>query len=179
LFGLPGAGKSATAEAIAAQLVGAGRPARVLDGDVLRRGINADLGFTRADRLEAARRTAALSAEVAGVGVLPVTAMITPYRRARAEARAIHERAGVGFFEVWVATPLEVCVARDGKGLYAAAGRGELTRMTGVDDPFEEPEAADLVIDASRTPPDELARAVLRALSDGGPPARAARCPTP
>jgi adenylyl-sulfate kinase len=167
LEGLSGAGKSATAQAIAAELAQRARRARVLDGDQLRDGLNADLGFSRVDRLEAARRTATVSVQVAARGVVPVTAMITPYARSRSEARALHEAAGVTFFEVWVATPIEVCVARDVKGLYAAAERGELTRMTGVDDPFEEPEDPDCIIDASVTPAIDLARVVLSAAGSG------------
>jgi bifunctional enzyme CysN/CysC len=167
LVGLSGAGKSAIAQAIAAELAQRARPVLVLDGDELRDGLNADLGFGRADRLEAARRTAAVSVQVASAGVVAVTAMITPYRRSGTAARAAHEAAGVAFFEVWVATPIEVCVARDRKGLYAAARRGQLTGMTGIDDPFEEPEDPDCIIDASVTPAIDLARVVLSAAGSG------------
>ena len=164
LVGLSGAGKSLTAQAIAAELAQDSRPALVLDGDELREGLNADLGFSRADRHEAARRTAAVSVQAAASGVVPVTAMITPYAGSRAQARAVHEAAGVAFVEVWVATPIEVCAARDGKGLYAAARHGLMTGLTGVDDPFEEPANPDCVLDASSTPALELARRVLAAL---------------
>jgi bifunctional enzyme CysN/CysC len=167
LVGLSGAGKSVTSQAIAAELAARSQPALVLDGDDLRRGLNADLGFSRADRVEAARRTAHVSAIAAAAGVVPVTAMITPYRESRAEAREIHERVGVAFFEVWVATPMHVCADRDHKGLYAAARRGALSGMTGVDDPFEDPDAADVVIDATTTPSGELARTVLHAVLGG------------
>jgi bifunctional enzyme CysN/CysC len=144
--GLSGSGKSTVAAACERLLVADGRPAYLLDGDNLRHGLNGDLGFSAADRDENVRRVAEVARLFADAGVVALVPLISPYRAARDGARALHEVAGVPFYEVFVDTPLEVCEERDPKGLYAKARAGELTGMTGIDDPYEAPGSPDLVI---------------------------------
>ena len=144
--GLSGSGKSTVAAACERLLVAEGRPAYLLDGDNLRHGLNGDLGFSAGDRDENVRRVAEVARLFADAGVVALVPLISPYRAARARARALHEAAGVSFLEVFVDTPLEVCEERDPKGLYAKARAGELPGMTGIDDPYEAPESPDLVL---------------------------------
>ena len=146
MTGLPASGKSTVAAAVEARLVGEGRPAYVLDGDNLRHGLNGDLGFSGEDRAENVRRTAEVAALCADAGVVVLVALVSPYRADRAAARAVHERLELPFFEVHVATSLEECERRDPKGLYARARAGELKHLTGVDDPYEPPEAPEVVV---------------------------------
>ena len=146
MTGLPASGKSTVAAAVEARLVGEGRPAYVLDGDNLRHGLNGDLGFSAGDRAENVRRTAEVSALLADAGVVVLVALVSPYRTDRAAARAVHERLELPFLEVHVATSLEECERRDPKGLYARARAGELPHLTGVDDPYEPPDAPELTI---------------------------------
>jgi adenylyl-sulfate kinase len=146
MTGLPASGKSTVAAAVEARLVGEGRPAYVLDGDNLRHGLNGDLGFSPEDRAENVRRTAEVAALLADAGVVVLVALVSPYRADRAAARAVHERLDLRFLEVHVATSLEECERRDPKGLYARARAGELQHLTGVDDPYEPPEAPDVVV---------------------------------
>ena len=127
-------------------LLAAGRPAYLLDGDNLRHGLNGDLGFSAEDRAENVRRTAEVAALLADAGVVALAALVSPYRADRDAARAAHERRGLPFLEVWVSTSLEECERRDPKGLYARARAGELTGLTGVDDPYEPPERAELEV---------------------------------
>lgn len=138
--GLSGSGKSTLANAVAADLAVAGRLAYVLDGDNVRHGLNADLGFSADDRTENVRRVGAVAALFADAGIVALVPVISPYRAGRDAARAAHEATGVPFIEVFVDTSLEVCEERDPKGLYAKARAGELTGMTGIDDPYEPPE---------------------------------------
>jgi adenylyl-sulfate kinase len=161
--GLPASGKSTVAAALESRLLAARRPAYVLDGDNLRHGLNGDLGFSAADRAENVRRTAEVSALLADAGVVVLVALVSPYRADRAAARAAHERRGLPFLEVHVATPLEECERRDPKGLYARARAGELRGLTGVDDPYEPPEAADVVLSGDE-PIEEAVARVLAAL---------------
>jgi adenylyl-sulfate kinase len=163
MTGLPASGKSTVAAGVEARLLEAGRSAYVLDGDNLRHGLNGDLGFSAADRAENVRRTAEVSALLADAGVVVLVALVSPYRADRAAARGAHERRGLPFLEVWVATSLEECERRDPKGLYARARAGELTGMTGVDDPYEPPESPDVVVDGAEPLEDAVAR-VLGAL---------------
>src|SRR5918997_6012655 len=162
MTGLPASGKSTIAAGVEAALLAEGRSAYVLDGDNLRHGLNGDLGFSAEDRAENVRRTGEVAALLADAGVTVLVALVSPYRADRAAARAIHERHGLPFLEVWVSTPLEECERRDPKGLYARARRGELRGMTGVDDPYEPPEAAELEVGAGGA---EQVLAALRALS--------------
>jgi adenylyl-sulfate kinase len=145
LTGLSGAGKSTLAMALERRLFDAGWSAYTLDGDNVRRGLNADLGFAPQDRQENIRRVGEVAALFADAGVVCIAAFISPYRDDRARARAA---AGARrFIEVFVSSPLAVCEARDPKGLYAKARRGELRDFTGVDSPYEPPESPDFVID--------------------------------
>jgi bifunctional enzyme CysN/CysC len=146
MTGLPASGKSTIAVEVEAQLIGAGRPALRLDGDNLRHGLNGDLGFSAEDRAENVRRTAHAAALLAEAGVVALVALVSPYATDRAAARAVHEAAGLPFFEVFVATGLDECERRDPKGLYARARAGELKGLTGVGDIYEAPESPDLTI---------------------------------
>ncbi|MEA2273754.1 MAG: bifunctional enzyme CysN/CysC, partial [Solirubrobacteraceae bacterium] len=151
MTGLPASGKSTIAGDLEERLVRAGRSAYRLDGDNLRHGLNADLGFETADRQESVRRAANAARLLADAGSVAVVSLVSPYEADRQNARQLHEEAGLDFIEVFVDTPLEVCEQRDPKGLYAKARRGEINRFTGVDDPYERPVDPDIVV----TPGDE------------------------
>jgi adenylyl-sulfate kinase len=159
MTGLPASGKSTVAAGIEARALGEGRSAYVLDGDNLRHGLNGDLGFSAEDRTENVRRTAEVAALLADAGVLVVVALVSPYRADRDAARAVHERLELPFLEVHVAATLEECERRDPKGLYARARAGELSHLTGVDDPYEPPLSPDVVVGAgSESLDDAVAR---------------------
>jgi adenylyl-sulfate kinase len=149
LTGLPAAGKSTIGATVEERLVRAGRAACWLDGDRLRSGLNCDLAFDVASRAESVRRTAEVAYLLADAGMITLVSLVSPYAAGRAQARALHERNGLAFFEVWLSTPLVECERRDPKGLYARARRGELRGLTGVDDPYEEPTAPDLELSGS------------------------------
>lgn len=167
LTGLPGAGKSTIAALVHRGLRAQGRGAAVLDGDVLRRGLNADLGFGDADRHESARRAAEVAVLMAGAGLVAIVALIAPFERDRAWAR---RRVGADrFVEVFVDAPLEVCRRRDPKGLYARADAGALPCFTGITSRYEPPRAPDLHLRTDRLAADEAARLVLAALRGRGP----------
>jgi bifunctional enzyme CysN/CysC len=144
--GLSGSGKSTLANTVAARLLDLGRAVYVLDGDNVRHGLCADLGFSAADRAENVRRLGEVAALLADGGLTVLVPVISPYRAGRERARAVHAAAGLPFTEVHVDTPLDVCEQRDPKGLYARARAGELTGMTGIDDPYEPPAAPDVRI---------------------------------
>lgn len=144
--GLSGSGKSTLASAVEERLVESGRPAYRLDGDNLRTGLNADLAFDHAGRHENIRRVAEVARLFADAGVVALAALISPFAESRAMARALHEDVGLAFVEVYCAAPVAVCAQRDPKGLYAKASSGALTGLTGVEDPYEEPTAPDLVV---------------------------------
>jgi bifunctional enzyme CysN/CysC len=111
----------------------------MLDGDNLRHGLNADLGFTLVDRAENVRRTGEVAKLLADAGVVAIAALVSPDREARDRVRAAHEAAGLRFVEVFLDTPIDVCEQRDPKGMYAKARTGELTHFTGIDTPYEKP----------------------------------------
>lgn len=159
--GLSGSGKSTVAVEVERRLVAASRAAYLLDGDNLRHGLNADLGFSAADRDENVRRVGEVAALFADAGVVALVPLVSPYRAARDAVRARAESAGLDFVEVHVATPLEECERRDPKGLYAKARAGELVGMTGVDDPYEAPLAPELVLGADGGDPVAQADRVL------------------
>jgi adenylyl-sulfate kinase len=144
--GLPSSGKSTIAAAVQEQLLGQGRFAYLLDGDNLRHGLCGDLGFSLEDRAENVRRAAHAARLLADAGAVAIVSLVSPYAADRELARELHERDGLPFLEVYVATPLHLCEERDPKGLYARARSGELRGFTGVDDPYEAPVAADLVL---------------------------------
>jgi bifunctional enzyme CysN/CysC len=161
--GLSGSGKSTIANAVAERLLEAGRPAYLLDGDNVRHGLNADLGFSAADRAENVRRIGEVARLMADAGLVVLVPVISPYRADRDRVRAAHEVAGLAFVEVFVDTPIELCEQRDPKGLYAKARAGELTGMTGIDDPYEPPESPELRL--TPQPLAEQVEAVLAAIS--------------
>ncbi len=139
LTGLSGSGKSSVAVEVERVLVDRGLPVSVLDGDNLRHGLNAGLGFDAEGRAENVRRVGEVAILLAQAGVVALAPLVSPYRADRDRVRARHASAGVPFVEVHVATPLDECERRDPKGLYAKARRGELTGFTGIDDPWEPP----------------------------------------
>jgi adenylylsulfate kinase len=147
--GLPSAGKSTIAHALADQLDAAGERVQVLDGDEVRPYLSAGLGFSREDRDTNVTRIGWVARLLASHGVIVLVPVIAPYAGARDTVRDDHGRRAVPFAEVHVATPLEVAEARDVKGLYARARRGELQGLTGVDDPYEVPTQAELVVDTA------------------------------
>jgi len=161
--GLPASGKSTIAAEVEARLLAEGRSAFILDGDNLRHGLNGDLGFSAEDRAENVRRTGEVAALLADAGVTVLVALVSPYRADRATARSISEGRGLPFLEVHVATTLEECERRDPKGLYARARAGDLQHMTGIDDPYEPPEAAEVVVGGGEAV-GEAVEAVLAAL---------------
>ncbi len=162
--GLSGSGKSSVAVEVERLLVSAGRPAYLLDGDNLRQGLNGDLGFTADDRAENVRRVGEVARLFADAGVVALVPVISPYLADRARVRNIHAMAGLPFAEVFVDTPLEVCEARDPKGLYAKARAGEITGFTGIDDPYEAPTSAELRLTPSDGEPAAQAAQVLSLL---------------
>ena len=157
--GLPSAGKSTIAHATADRLTADGHRVQVLDGDEVRPHLSAGLGFSRADRDVNVRRIGWVARLLAGHGVVVLVPVIAPYAAAREAVRADHAAAGVAYAEIYVSTSLKVAEARDVKGLYARARRGELDGLTGVDDPYERPERPELVLDTARV---DLATAVER-----------------
>jgi len=171
--GLSGSGKSTIANLVEQRLHALGHHTYLLDGDNVRHGLNRDLGFTEADRVENVRRVGEVAALMADAGLIVLASFISPFRSERQQAR---ETVGPGeFFEVFVDTPLEVAEARDRKGLYAKARRGELANFTGIDSPYEAPEDPEIHLDASGTRSvEECADAVIDHLRAAGvlaPPA--------
>ncbi len=144
--GLSGSGKSTIANAVAEKLMEANRPAYLLDGDNIRHGLNADLGFDAFDRTENVRRIGEVARLMADAGLVVLVPVISPYRADRDRVRAIHDVATLEFFEVFVDTPLDVCEQRDPKGLYRKARAGMLQGMTGLDAPYEAPSRPELVL---------------------------------
>jgi adenylyl-sulfate kinase len=160
MTGLPSSGKSTIAHALEQRLIASGQPAYVLDGDNLRHGLNGDLGFGDADRAENVRRTAHVARLFADAGIVAIVSLVSPFAADRRQARELVEAEGLPFSEVWVSIPLEECEARDPKGLYAKARRGELPGFTGVDGPYEAPERPDLELGAETSVEDAVARLV-------------------
>jgi adenylyl-sulfate kinase len=161
--GLSGSGKSTVADAVATALLDAGRQPYVLDGDNVRHGLNADLGFAAADRAENVRRIGEVARLMADAGLVALVPVVSPYRADRDRVRAAHHAAELAFVEVFVDTPLELCERRDPKGLYARARAGLLTGMTGIDDPYEPPTTPELTL--TPAPLADQVAAVLAALS--------------
>jgi bifunctional enzyme CysN/CysC len=164
LTGLSGSGKSTVAAACEAQLVAAGRPAYVLDGDNVRHGLNGDLGFSAADRTENVRRVGHVARLMADAGLVVLVPLISPYRADRDHARSLHVEAGLPFYEVFVDTPIELCERRDPKGLYAKARAGEIQDFTGINAPYEAPNAPELVLRPDDGTPAAMAAAALALL---------------
>ena len=162
LTGLPGVGKSTIANLLEKRLVVEGRHTYVLDGDNVRHGLNRDLGFTEADRVENIRRVAEVARLMVDAGLIVIVAFISPFRAEREYARS---RFGAGEFrEIFVDAPLAVCEARDPKGLYARARRGEVKNFTGISSPYEAPDLPDLRLDTGAESPEQCVERVLASL---------------
>lgn len=146
--GLSGSGKSTLAFAVEEALVARGVAAYVLDGDNVRFGLNRDLGFSAEDRTENVRRIGEVCRLFQDAGLVVLSAFISPYKADRDAVRALHPEGS--FVEVFVDTPLDICEARDVKGLYARARTGEIPEFSGISAPYEAPEAPDITVDATR-----------------------------
>lgn len=164
--GLSGAGKSTIANLVEKKLHAMGHHTYLLDGDNVRHGLNKDLGFTDADRVENIRRVAEVAKLMVDAGLIVISAFISPFRSERAMARGMVDEGE--FVEVFVNTPLEVAEDRDPKGLYKKARRGELKNFTGIDSAYETPEAAEVVLDTTRCTADEAADQVIQLLQSRG-----------
>lgn len=147
--GLSGSGKSSVANALEQALAAQGKHTYLLDGDNVRHGLCADLGFSAEDRTENLRRVGAVAGLMVDAGLLVLSAFISPYRNQRELVKSFIPQGK--FIEVHIATPLEVCEQRDVKGLYKKARAGEISHFTGISDPYEAPQHADLVLDTSVT----------------------------
>lgn len=169
LTGLPSAGKTTIGRALEPKLKARGWHVELLDGDEIRQGLSADLGFDRKAREMHAARVTYVAKVLARNGVIPIVTLISPYRTSRERARADIGR----FVEVYISTPLNVCEARDVKGLYKKAREGKIKEMTGVDDPYEAPEKPDILVDTVHSDPAGSADHILRELEKLGflPPA--------
>ncbi|MEW2520750.1 adenylyl-sulfate kinase [Actinacidiphila alni] len=168
LTGLPSAGKTTIAYALAERLRAAGRTVEVLDGDEIREFLSAGLGFSREDRHTNVQRIGFVAELLASHGVLVLVPVIAPYADSREAVRKRHQQQGTGYVEVHVATPVEVCSVRDVKGLYAKQAAGELTGLTGVDDPYEAPQDPDLRIETEGRTVEESAAVVHALLVERG-----------
>ena len=166
--GLPGAGKSTVAAAVEERLLQAGQPAFLLDGDNLRHGLNGDLGFDEVARTENVRRTAHVARLLAESGTVALVSLVSPYAADRQAAAALHEADDLGFLEIFVDAPLELCEQRDPKGLYARARSGELAGMTGVGAPYEAPAEPDLVLGSFQETVEEEVERVMELLVERG-----------
>lgn len=166
LTGLSGSGKSTLAHALEARLLGEGRLVYVLDGDNLRHGLCADLGFSPEDRAENVRRAGEVAALLADTGAIVLCSFISPYRADRARIR---QAAGEGrFLEAHIAANLAVCESRDPKGLYKKARSGLIPEFTGIDAPYEEPENPDVRVDTGSHPIEACADQIHTALAAAG-----------
>lgn len=160
ITGLPGSGKSTLARLVGEELERRGDPVAYLDGDVVRASTSADLGFGRKDRHENVVRVATAAAALVADGQVVIVSLVSPYRDARKEAREVVSAAGE-FIEVHANSPIATCVARDPKGLYARALAGKLVGVTGIDDPYEPPDACEIVVPTDGPSEHESAAMVL------------------
>ena len=165
--GLPGAGKSTIAGALRTKFLEMGEQVTLLDGDLVRRQLSSELGFTKKHRDINIRRIGFVASEITKNGGLCICASIAPYDAARKEVRDRVESVGA-FVLIYVSTPLEICELRDPKSLYAKARAGQIPQFTGVSDPYEKPDDADLVIDTSGTSPEQAADLIVSFLKQQG-----------
>lgn len=164
LTGLSGSGKSTIANLLEKRMVADHRHAYLLDGDNVRHGLNRDLGFTDADRVENLRRIAETAKLMVDAGLIVITSFISPFRSEREAARELFEADE--FYEVFIDTPFEICEERDSKGLYLKARRGELKNFTGLDSPYEAPTQPEFHVDTAAVDPEQAADALYRFLVD-------------
>jgi adenylylsulfate kinase len=164
--GLSGAGKSTLAHAVEEQLYQMGCRTFVLDGDNVRHGLCADLSFSEADRIENIRRIGEVAKLMVEAGVIAMTAFISPFRSERNKVRAMMAQGE--FIEVYCKCSLEVCESRDVKGLYAKARAGLIKNYTGISSPYEEPEAAEIVVETDVTNLEQSVEAVIASLRERG-----------
>ncbi|MDJ0380293.1 adenylyl-sulfate kinase [Streptomyces sp. G-G2] len=168
LTGLPSAGKTTIANALAERLRGEGHRVEVLDGDEIREFLSAGLGFTREDRHTNVQRIGFVAELLASNGVKALVPVIAPFADSREAVRKRHAAEGATYLEVHVATPVEVCSERDVKGLYAKQAAGEISGLTGVDDPYEAPHTPDLRIESHTQSVQESAAALFALLNERG-----------
>jgi adenylylsulfate kinase len=168
MTGLSGSGKSTIAMALEQVLMQQGKHAYVLDGDNIRHGLNKNLGFSAEDRTENIRRIGEVAKLFADAGLLVLTSFISPYRADRDLVRRLHEAAKLPFLEVYVETPLAVAEQRDPKGLYKKARAGEIKGFTGIDDPYEAPQHAEIVLRTDRLSVAESVATLLEQLERRG-----------
>jgi len=166
--GLSASGKSTIASALEQTLVNRGLNCYRLDGDNIRFGLNKNLGFSAEDRAENIRRISEVAKLFADSGCVALTSFISPYRKDRDACRELHKAAGLKFIEVYVDTPIEVCEARDPKGLYKKARAGQIKGFTGIDDPYEAPERPEMVIKTDGKSVDACVMECLRYLEREG-----------
>ncbi len=166
--GLSGSGKSTVAVALEGALYEAGRLSYRLDGDNVRLGINKNLGFSAEDRTENIRRIGEIAKLFVDTGVIVLSSFVSPYRADRDTVRALHEEAGMDFIEVYVDVPLGVAESRDPKGLYKKARAGEIKNFTGIDDPYEAPERAEITLNSAEMSLEQEVDILLAALKDRG-----------
>jgi bifunctional enzyme CysN/CysC len=163
LTGLPAAGKSTIANALEKRLFAAGRHTYLLDGDDIRLGLNNDLGFSEADRIENIRRVSEVARLLVDAGLIVIVSFISPYRAQRDRVRVLFEPGE--FLEIFVDTPLAECERRDPKGLYAKARRGELKEFTGIDSPYEPPVSPEVHLQTTLQTPDECVDRIQQVLT--------------
>ncbi|WP_308432455.1 MULTISPECIES: adenylyl-sulfate kinase [Streptomyces] len=168
LTGLPSAGKTTIAYELAGRLRGEGHRVEVLDGDEIREFLSAGLGFTREDRHTNVQRIGFVAELLASNGVKVLVPVIAPYEDSREAVRKRHQSEGTAYVEVHVATPVDVCSVRDVKGLYAKQAAGEITGLTGVDDPYDEPRNPDLRIESQNQTVQESAARLHALLTEKG-----------
>ncbi|MFF4104153.1 adenylyl-sulfate kinase [Streptomyces sp. NPDC001903] len=168
LTGLPSAGKTTIAEELAGRLRREHRRVEVLDGDQIRKFLSADLGFSRDDRNTNVQRIGMVAEVLARNGVLVLVPVIAPFADSREAVRERHGATATPYLEVHVATPVEVCSVRDVKGLYAKQAAGEISGLTGVDDPYEAPQVPDLRIESHTQTVRESASALHALLTERG-----------
>lgn len=166
--GLSGSGKSTVAVALEQALHGQGQLCYRLDGDNIRLGINKNLGFSAEDRTENIRRIGEISKLFCDTGVICLSSFVSPYRADRRIVRELHEAADIPFIEVFMKTSLAIAEERDPKGLYKKARAGEIKNFTGIDDPYEEPEKAEIILDTEAMSVEEEVHALLNKLRELG-----------